>query len=72
MAEPKGGQTNLKPLLFRFRPQFLCLTLCVYGGSMVPWGVGGGTRGCHKDAHPFFLLWHALSDVEVTPDPEVP
>ena len=33
-------------------------------------------RGCHKDAHPFFLifflLWHPLSDVVETPDPEVP
>ena len=23
----------------------------------------GSARGCHKDAHPFFLLWHPLSDV---------
>ena len=31
-----------------------------------------GTRGCHKDAHPFFPLWHPLSDVGETLDPEVP
>ena len=36
-------------------------------------------RGCHKDSHPppplplfFFLLWHPLSDVGETADPEVP
>ena len=29
-------------------------------------------RGRHKDAHPFFLLWHPLSDVGETPDPEAP
>ena len=27
-----------------------------------PWA-----RGCHKDAHPFFLLWHPLSDVWCLP-----
>ena len=27
---------------FRFVLQFLCLKMCVYGGSAVPWGKGGG------------------------------
>ena len=28
--------------IFRFAVQFLCLKVCVYGGSAVPHGVGGG------------------------------
>ena len=30
------------------------------------------TKGCHKDAHSFFLLWHPLFDGREVPDSEVP
>ena len=57
------------PLILRSK----CVRVCVRACSCACVRVSGPTcRGCHKDSHPFFLLWHPLSVGGKTRDPEVP